>query len=131
MHKNPVCLYGLAGGSYWGKCFDRDQIIHCIKFKFEAWENAKWPNFKECRLNDLRSSMMVAFSVKEKVTNLAAWIAPPAGTLKFNMDGASASFSGKVGICGIPRNNERAILLIFSKAIRLTDSYLVELLAVK
>ncbi|XVE91830.1 hypothetical protein REPUB_Repub01dG0045400 [Reevesia pubescens] len=78
-----------------GKCFDRVQTIQCIKFRLDAWANAKWPNLKKSNWN---TPVLLGATVSpdtERTTTLRTLIAPPIGSLKFNTDGASATASNK------------------------------------
>ncbi|KAK9034289.1 hypothetical protein V6N11_050460 [Hibiscus sabdariffa] len=60
-----------------------------------------------------------------------AWLKPPTGSLKFNIDGAVVEGFGKADIRRILRNEYNESLLTFSKYIGFTDATSAELLAFK
>lgn len=61
---------------------------------------------------------MCLLKLKSKPTRLRGneWTPPPAGLLKFNVDGSSHGTPGKSGVGGIIRNERRQRVGLFSMA---------------
>ncbi|XVF84544.1 hypothetical protein PTKIN_Ptkin17bG0045500 [Pterospermum kingtungense] len=62
---------------------------------------------------------------------LLVWEKPPAGAVKFNVDGSSLGKSGPAGIGGVLRDRLGVELARISKSIGVEDSNTAELLAIR
>ncbi|XWS15405.1 hypothetical protein CRYUN_Cryun35bG0094600 [Craigia yunnanensis] len=114
-----------------GKVFDLRQIINIIKLRIASWFNAKWPSvysvLEVVRFpNDTKVPPKVKV-VKEPI----CWKFPTLEYIKFNVDGSSKGKPWPTGIGGVLRDCSSLVKAVFSKAIGLVDSNVVESLTTK
>ena len=59
------------------------------------------------------------------------WSKPPTGFLKFNVKGSAIGKLGPTGIDGVLKDYFENVKIVFSKVVRIVNSNLAKLLAVK
>ncbi|XVF80376.1 hypothetical protein PTKIN_Ptkin15bG0064800 [Pterospermum kingtungense] len=96
------------------------------------WSKAKWPKIIEGINELLRNPSMVCVLAKLKsMRDCIKWIPHTIHSMKFNVDGTALRQSGLRGIRGALRDSEGKFKILFSKAVGVVDSNLVELLAIE
>ncbi|XVF04122.1 hypothetical protein REPUB_Repub05bG0054800 [Reevesia pubescens] len=113
------------------KVFDLVQTICLIKYRVAAWLKAKWTNLKTLFEDIFRFLNLVVAPVQFKKPRIATnWSPPFKGFVKFNVDGSTIGKPGLAGIGGVLCDEFGVRLLVFSKAIRISDSNEAEFIAI-
>ncbi|XVE56697.1 hypothetical protein DITRI_Ditri04bG0031500 [Diplodiscus trichospermus] len=114
------------------RCCDVNCLLDLIKLRLSHWALARWPDCAVSVMDIFRlpSSITIPHKIASQRGSVN-WTCPPAGYIKFNIDGASSSQFGIAGIWGILRYHLSNFKLIFSKSVGFADSNLAEIMAAR
>ncbi|XVF39216.1 hypothetical protein PTKIN_Ptkin01aG0017700 [Pterospermum kingtungense] len=109
-----------------------DHLLDIIKARLAFWAKALWPNDPICMVEIFTCPISITMP-KRKTRDWprVSWVCPPAGHVKFNVDGASIGKPGSAGIGGVLCNHAGEELARFSKSVGIVDSNIAELLAIR
>ncbi|KAL4310177.1 hypothetical protein GQ457_01G054770 [Hibiscus cannabinus] len=117
--------------SFNNKSFHEMQTFDLALFRIAFWAKCKWPSSSFSTLDFTRFPILCEI-VKEKPIRLLRgfWVAPPVGSVKFNVDASVLGSYGEAAIGGILRDHVGSYLVKFSKSIGLSDPTGAELEAI-
>ncbi|EOY33608.1 Uncharacterized protein TCM_041538 [Theobroma cacao] len=106
----------------WSLWLARNDIV----FGGKTWDRAQ-----TYELVKLRPRLGAVLKCVKKMRPKVEWTNPVDGSMKFNVDGAASGCPGEAGIGGILKNSAGETKMMFSKSIRMGDSNLAKVLAIK